>query len=159
MALCQLCLSLDLAAISREGGTTQFSLHEEFPVGHELYCYRADDVGVHHPFNNLTRYHSSLESLRDSSRACELCSLVNKSVGRVLGNMEAAKEHDIDYPISDYEFWIHPFEDTDGFIVFGYHQNWNPGLPTHKPTYILFAGVGLCVESGECSITYECLSS
>ncbi|KAK7430866.1 hypothetical protein QQZ08_002655 [Neonectria magnoliae] len=147
MSLCELCLSLDLGAISRSDVMRRFGVSEAFPANHDLfYCTVKDtefeDGGKH----LLIPYHKSLESLQANAKYCDLCRLVQHSVDTVLENMRKANNHDYEYPLSGYELWIADIDSIDGFQVLGFHDKQDSRGFTQ---YQLMGGFGLCVEDGE----------
>jgi hypothetical protein len=143
MSLCELCLSIDFAAISRPEIRNLKFPYADFPKYHDLFYYRHGDhlLNSEDGVDVCVAYHRSLEALNSSAIFCGLCRLIANCVDATLADMQNAVKMKFGSPLSGYEFWLCGRHGTDGFQVLGRHKD--------SQGCLLMGGIRFCAEEGK----------
>lgn len=155
--LCQLCSSLDLAAIMR------LKLWQELGIGHIrkdgfsseevsdwsnfeesenifLFSTNGTDRPCHEYHDSFVPYHKTLEDLYQAAKDCDLCQALLQSAA---GMIKIRKE------ISNPSYW--PTPSGEGLFLCGLGKGQGIQLMVWGPSHIyaLLGGIGFCVDDGK----------
>ncbi|KFA73094.1 hypothetical protein S40288_02745 [Stachybotrys chartarum IBT 40288] len=139
MPLCDLCLGIDFAALAEANPTQHLRTIKTVPYKFGLYqC----DSKVN-PREVCVLYHESVESLKSSAKACDLCRLVLSQVEPALTSRLKAVELNLRYPVKGFQLWITNLKHFGGFNVLGIQKESSGRFGNNIE---LLASVRLCVE-------------
>lgn len=145
MPLCELCSNLDLSSISQSTVNDLFRLGETVYPDHSLFSYTSRDNNLRREANNLTPHHASLTSLSACAKSCDLCRLIQSSIGGFWEGFESRKRLGFQTSPPDYELWLGGRDDADGFQILGLER----GITTHRLFYQLLGGIDFCLDNGK----------
>ncbi|KAI0457716.1 HET-domain-containing protein [Xylaria acuta] len=130
MPFCPLCSNLDFSAISRTSVRDLFLFSEKVYPDHSPFSYIPRDYNLPQTEHNLTPHHDSLSSLSINAKSCELCCLIQSSIGVFLKGSESREKLGFSCRTPDYELWLGGRDGADGFQILG-----------------LMGGVGYCLRN------------
>ena len=125
--------------------------HVPLAADSELIPFLPDDHDVIVSASNLgIPHHPSLPALQEAAASCEICALIDQSVGRVRKLLDEAQnnKHFMRYDRSGgplYEFFMSKRrEGEDGLLVWSMSKNNNEAF--------LLGAIGYCVDDGMASL-------